>query len=82
MPAPDVQTFWPLIDQPPSIGVAVVVTLARSDPASGSDSSWHQLSSPRTIGGRCAARCSSVPKTVRTGGTMSSAIASIFVEMP
>ena len=34
--ASDVQIFWPLIFQPPSVRTALVVRPARSDPAPGS----------------------------------------------
>ena len=34
---------------------------ARSDPASGSENSWHQIRSPVMIGRRCSACCSGVP---------------------
>ena len=39
----DVHTFWPVTDHPPSTSAANVWTLVRSDPASGSEISWHQL---------------------------------------
>jgi hypothetical protein len=39
----DVQTFWPVSRHPPSTGSARVVSAARSDPASGSLNSWHQI---------------------------------------
>ena len=52
LPAPEVQTFWPVTDHPPSTGAAKAWTLVRSDPASGSDSSWHHDSSPRHDAGQ------------------------------
>ena len=51
----EVQTFWPLTSQPPSIRSARVVSDARSEPAPGSLKSWHHSISPRNVGGiqRC-----------------------------
>ena len=43
--APLVQTFWPLMIQPPSVLVALVLMPAASDPAPGSLNSWHQITS-------------------------------------
>ncbi len=43
--APEVQTFCPLISQPPSARMARVLTPAASEPASGSLNSWHQMTS-------------------------------------
>ena len=43
--APEVHTFWPLTSQPPSTRVALVLTPAASEPASGSLNSWHQMTS-------------------------------------
>ena len=40
-----VHTFWPLISQPPSTFVALVLMPAASEPASGSLNSWHQMTS-------------------------------------
>ena len=48
--ASDVHTFWPVISQPPSARSALVRSEARSDPASGSLKSWHQVISPRSVG--------------------------------
>src|SRR5579875_2400356 len=39
--ASEVQIFWPLIRQPPSVRSARVVRPARSEPAPGSLNSWH-----------------------------------------
>ena len=58
--APLTHTFWPLTRYPPSTGVAIVFRLARSEPASGSEKPWHQIS-PSRMAGRWRARCSSVP---------------------
>ena len=41
-----VQTFWPVIRQPPSSLTALVLSEARSEPDSGSEKPWHQISSP------------------------------------
>ena len=52
-----VQTFWPLTSHPPSTGTARVWTPARSDPAPGSENSWHHTSHPPRIRGTCRCRC-------------------------
>ena len=57
----DVHTFWPLSSQPSSAGTAVVVSDAKSDPASGSLNSWHQISSAVRIRASHRAFCSAVP---------------------
>ena len=57
-PAIDVHTFWPLSTQPPSTRVARVESAARSEPAPGSLNSWHQLISPRSVGGIQRSCCS------------------------
>ena len=62
-----VQIFWPVIRQPPSTLVALVVRLARSEPAPGSENSWHQIISPRKVGGRNRCCCSSVPNATIDG---------------
>ena len=59
--ARDVQTFCPVSRQPPSARTARVRSEARSDPASGSENSWHQEISPRKVGQTKRSRCSSVP---------------------
>src|ERR1700743_2845071 len=56
-----VQIFCPVMPQPPSALVALVVSPARSEPAPGSENSWHQIISPRKVGGRKRCFCSSVP---------------------
>ena len=53
MVAYDVQIFWPVTRQPSPSRRAVVWSDARSEPASGSLNPWHQITSPREIGGRC-----------------------------
>ena len=40
-----VQTFWPLITHRSPSRTALVLRLARSEPESGSEYSWHQMSS-------------------------------------
>ena len=62
-----VQIFWPVIRQPPSTLVALVVRPARSEPAPGSENSWHQIISPRNVGGRKRCFCSSVPNATTDG---------------
>src|ERR1700730_1988096 len=62
-----VQIFCPLMRQPPSTLVALVLRPARSDPAPGSENSWHQIISPRNVGGRKRCFCSSVPNATIDG---------------
>ena len=51
-----VHTFWPLSTHVPSSSWrARVCTAARSEPAAGSEKSWHQTSSPCSIGAEVAA---------------------------
>ena len=56
-----VQTFCPVIRQPPSSLTALVLSEARSEPDSGSEKPWHQISSPERIGSRKRSFCGSVP---------------------
>jgi hypothetical protein len=49
--APEVQIFWPLITHWSPSRVARVRRPARSDPAAGSEKSWHHTSSPRSAAG-------------------------------
>ena len=49
--APEFHTFWPLTTNSSPSRTARVVSPARSEPAPGSEKSWHQISSPRSIGG-------------------------------
>ncbi len=65
--APLVHTFWPVTTQSPSSLTARVLSEARSEPASGSENPWHQISSPVTIGARKRSFCSSVPQTMIVG---------------
>src|SRR6266516_6082212 len=62
-----VQTFCPVTRQPPSSLTARVFSEARSDPASGSEKPWHQISSAERIGSRKRSRCCSVPCAITTG---------------
>ena len=57
----DVHTFWPDSSQPSSTRTALVCSDARSEPASGSLKSWHQISSAVRIAGSQRCFCSSVP---------------------
>ena len=56
--------------------------LARSDPASGSENSWHHSSSPRSIGRRNRSFCSSVPWRRSVGPTMPMATANAPTDTP
>jgi hypothetical protein len=59
--APEVQTFWPVTSQPPSVRTPFVVMPAASEPALGSLKSWHQLISPTSLWRIQRACCSGVP---------------------
>ena len=59
--ASDVHTFWPVSRQPPSTRTARVRSAARSEPAPGSLNSWHQVSSPSSVGRTNRSRCASEP---------------------
>ena len=65
----DVQTFWPFTIQWSSCLMARVARLARSEPAPGSENSWHQPSSPVKIGRRWRALCAAVPQAASVGAT-------------
>ena len=62
-----VQTFWPVTRQPPFSLTAFVFSEARSEPDSGSEKPWHQISSAERIGSRKRSFCSSVPWAITTG---------------
>ncbi len=62
-----VQTFWPVILQPPFSFTALVFSEARSEPDSGSEKPWHQISSAERIGSRKRSFWSSVPWAITTG---------------
>ena len=55
------QTFWPLTTQPSPSRSARVWSDARSEPASGSENSWHHTRSPVMIGRRCSRLLLRVP---------------------
>ncbi|CAM5694680.1 hypothetical protein SALBM135S_09867 [Streptomyces alboniger] len=67
--ARDDHAFWPPISQPPSVRRAVDRSEARSEPASGSDQAWAQITSPVAMGGSTRARCSAVPWSKRVGAS-------------
>jgi hypothetical protein len=67
-----VQIFCPVTRQPPSARTAFVRSDARSEPASGSENSWHQISSPVRIGRRKRSFCAGVPKSMMVGPAKSS----------
>ena len=67
-----VQTFWPVIRQPPFSLTALVFSDARSEPDSGSEKPWHQISSAERIGSRKRSFCSSVPWAMTTGPPITS----------
>src|SRR5436190_21025740 len=65
--APLVHTFWPVTTHSPPSLTARVLSDARSEPASGSEKPWHQISSAERIGSRKRSFCSSVPWAITTG---------------
>ena len=69
--APLVHTFCPVTTHASPSRSARVRRLARSDPASGSENSWHQMCSPRRMAGRNLSRCSGVPWAISVGPTIS-----------
>ena len=70
--AMDVQTFWPLTTQSSPSRTARVASAARSEPAPGSQNSWHQTSSPVHSGRSQRCFCSSVPNPRMVGAAMPS----------
>ena len=70
MCANDDHTFWPLTTNTSPRRSIRVRTAARSEPASGSEKPWHQISSAERIFARCACFCSSVPCTMIVGPAM------------
>ena len=72
--ASEVHTFWPEILHPSPSRTARVLTDARSEPASGSENPWHQISSADSIGPRKRAFCSSSPWAMIVGPIIASAI--------
>ena len=65
--APDVQTFCPFTTNTSPSRRARVLRPARSDPASGSENSWHHTSSPRSMAGRKRCFCASLPWAMSVG---------------
>ena len=59
--------FCPLTTKSSPSSTAVVRSDARSEPASGSEKPWHQMSSPRSMRGRSVRFCSSVPCSMIAG---------------
>ncbi len=64
-----VHTFWPVSDQPPSTRSARVASDARSEPAPGSENSWHHVSSWRSDGAMNCSCWAAVPWAMRVGST-------------
>ena len=66
-----VQTFWPVTTHSPPSHLfdltALVLSDARSEPDSGSEKPWHQISSPVRIACSQRSFCSSVPWWITTG---------------
>ena len=67
-----VQTFWPVTTQSPLSLTAFVFSDARSEPDSGSENPWHQISSPERIGWMKRSFCSSVPCPMTVGPPIAS----------
>src|SRR5712691_10685965 len=67
-----VQTFCPWIRQPPATLAALVRSDATSDPDSGSEKSWHQISLPVRIGRRKRCFWACDPKRAMVGPAKSS----------
>ena len=74
MCAYDDHTFWPLTTKRPSPGSIRVLTEERSEPASGSEKPWHQISSAERIGDRYRSFCVSVPCAMIVGPAIPSPI--------
>ena len=62
-----VHTFWPVTTHSPLLLTAFVLSEARSEPDSGSEKPWHQISSPVRIGRSQRSFCSSLPWWITTG---------------
>ena len=65
--ARDVHIFWPLMIQSSPSRTAFVRSAARSEPAAGSENSWHQISSPRTAAGTKRSICAWVAYAMIVG---------------
>ena len=74
MCAKDDQTFWPSTTKWPFSRRAVVRTAERSEPASGSEKPWHQISSVERIFSRCFCFWASVPWAMIVGPAIPSPI--------
>ena len=72
MCAEEVHTFCPLTVHTSPSRTARVDRLARSEPAPGSENSWHQISSPVHSGRSQRCCCSGVPKASMVGAAMPS----------
>ena len=70
MCANDDHTFWPLTTKTSPLRSIRVRTAARSEPASGSEKPWHQISSAERIFERCACFFSSEPCAMIVGPAM------------
>ena len=66
----EVQIFWPLTTKWSPSRTARVRSEARSEPASGSDIPWHQMSSARIIRGSSVRFCASVPYCMIAGAML------------
>ena len=66
----EVQIFWPLTTKWSPSRTARVRSDARSEPASGSDMPWHQMSSARIIRGSSVRFCASVPYCMIAGAML------------
>ena len=62
-----VHTFWPVTMYSSPFRTARVFSDARSEPDSGSEKPWHQISSADRIGPRKRSFCSSVPCAISVG---------------
>ena len=72
-----VQTFWPDTLQPPSsVRLARAWMPARSEPAAGSENSWHHTSSAASIEPRWRCFWSSLPWAISVGPSMPTPITS------
>ncbi len=63
----EVHTFWPLSTHTSPSRTAIVASPATSEPAPGSENSWHQMSSAVKIRRRYCSFCSGVPHSTIVG---------------
>ena len=68
--APEVHTFWPFTTHSSPSRTAVVRSPPRSEPATGSENSWHHTSSPLSMAGRKRSFWASVPWAMMVGPAM------------